>query len=370
MEDNRSIEDWVLDFLCTLHDNHDIDDQHWIHTLLDHGVSNTTSEVVELGTLIQTTIMDTLLAKLLGISPAVLAKVALVEEYICTIWEHNNLDKQVLYNFILDNPVQREAILNLIQPRKEQTTPEIQLPSQQTVENTPTSLENQMVITTSNVHKINTTVPEQNYTNRDTENNHMTQRISEEEYIQEVDMTEAETATEQEITIQVTSHDIKDIADYSIRDRVSQPLNPFFVTKKGTFMAGVLLANTPRENKEEQINYLTHIFRLSKANKDLIGTTFINGNYWYTFKFKLQLDLINCVEKLNGKSEGEFKILYLKGIPSTQTDLTEEKKKMTTPPKNIIKDDTNLETTNNKGKGKQMYTDNPFKLVQGATTFD
>jgi len=67
--------------------------------------------VVELGTLIQITIMDMLIARLLGISPSILAKVALIEEYICTIWEHNNLEKQTLYNFILDNPQQREAIL-------------------------------------------------------------------------------------------------------------------------------------------------------------------------------------------------------------------------------------------------------------------
>jgi hypothetical protein len=111
MEDNRPIEDRVLDFLSTLHDNHDIDDQKWIRTLLDHGVNNTSSEVVELGAMIQTTIMDMLLGKLLGINPIALAKAALVEDYIGEIWEHNNLEKQSLYNFILDNPQQREAIL-------------------------------------------------------------------------------------------------------------------------------------------------------------------------------------------------------------------------------------------------------------------
>ena len=104
MEDTRPIEDRVLDFLSTLHDNHVIDDQQWIWTLLDHGVNNTLSEIVELGAMIQKTVMDMLIGKLLGINPIALAKVALVEDYIGEIWEHNNLDKQSLYNFIVDNP--------------------------------------------------------------------------------------------------------------------------------------------------------------------------------------------------------------------------------------------------------------------------
>jgi hypothetical protein len=84
--------------------------------LLDHGVNNTSSEIVELGAIIQTTIMDMLIGKLLGINPTALAKAALVEDYIGEIWEHNNLEKQSLYNFILDDPLQREAILQMIQP--------------------------------------------------------------------------------------------------------------------------------------------------------------------------------------------------------------------------------------------------------------
>ena len=117
MDDHRPIEDKVLEFLSTLHDNHEIGDQRWIRTLLDYGVNNTTSEIVELGAMIQTTVMDMLLGKLLGINPTVLAKASLVEDYIGEIWEHNNLEKQSLYNFILDNPEQRGAILQLIQSK-------------------------------------------------------------------------------------------------------------------------------------------------------------------------------------------------------------------------------------------------------------
>ena len=133
MEDHRPIEDKVLEFLSTLHDNHEVGDQRWIRTLLDYGVNNTTSEIVELGAMIQTTVMDMLLGKLLGINPAVLAKASLVEDYIGEIWEHNNLEKQSLYNFILDNPEQREAILQLIQSKTD-IEPNSSLPIEQQAE--------------------------------------------------------------------------------------------------------------------------------------------------------------------------------------------------------------------------------------------
>ena len=71
-------------------------------------------------------------------------------------------------------------------------------------------------------------------------------------------------------------------------------------------MAGVLMANTPGNDEEEQVNYLTHTFKLSRDNRSLIDTTFVNGNGWYTVRFKLKLDLINCVEKINGKKDEDF----------------------------------------------------------------
>ena len=52
MDNHRPIEDKVLEFLSTLQDNHEVGDQRWIRTLLDHGVNNTISEIVELGAMI------------------------------------------------------------------------------------------------------------------------------------------------------------------------------------------------------------------------------------------------------------------------------------------------------------------------------
>jgi hypothetical protein len=112
------------------------------------------------------------------------------------------------------------------------------------------------------------------------------------------------------------------VPDYSVRNRVVKPTNPFFITKKGTYMAGVLMANVPGDDKEERINYLAHLFRLAKEEKHLIGTTFTNGNHWFTMHFKLNLDMENCVERINGKNDEDFKIIYLKGGLKKEEQLT------------------------------------------------
>ena len=59
------------------------------------------------------------------------------------------------------------------------------------------------------------------------------------------------TVTELENITNVTVGNIKDISDYQTRNRTTQPTNPFFITKKGSYMAGVLMANTPGDNEKE-----------------------------------------------------------------------------------------------------------------------
>ena len=361
MDDHRPIEDKVLEFLSTLHDNHEVGDQRWIRTLLDHGVNNTTSEIVELGAMIQTTVMDMLLEKLLGINPMVLAKATLVEDYIGEIWKHNSLEKQSLYNFILDNPEQREAILQLIQS-KTNIESNLPLPIEQLAEgandrvtqikdmtqeqfNQHNQQSNSTILTTGTIA---------------TAVNHTLSTNLEEPAVQEITMTEAEVDRIPETVISVMSHDIKDVSDYSIRNRIFQPTNPFFITKKGSNMAGVLMANTPEEDQEKQTNYLAHLFRLAKDEKYLIQNAFINGNYWFTVQFKLALDMTNWVKRINSREGEDFRILYLKGEfkqepkqIKTEESPTQHNRKQHDKELNIkVKDGEQPQTT--KAKGKSM----------------
>lgn len=131
-------------------------------------------------------------------------------------------------------------------------------------------------------------------------------------------MEEAESEQTQANTPNPVTHDIKEIPDYRIRNRTEQPTNPFFITEKGTPMAGVLMANVPGENMGERINYLTHMFKLAKEDRHLIVPTFLKGNHWFTVHFKLELDMRNCIERLNNKEGEDFKILCLRGGPTKE----------------------------------------------------
>jgi hypothetical protein len=136
-------------------------------------------------------------------------------------------------------------------------------------------------------------------------------------------------------------------------------------------MARVLMANTPGDDEETQISYLACTFKLAKENKGLIKTTFINGNGWYTIKFKLQLDLINCVEKINKKKDEDFRILYLRGGPTEKQEKTESSNKMqqiqtqhttTYKGKNIT---VNKNIVCTKKVDTKTINKNPYNLVEG-----
>ena len=115
MEGNKTIDEYIINLLNNLQDNYSKDDQQWVKTLIEQGANNISPELKELGTLMHTTIMDTVLAKLLGINPNVLARAAVMEDYICEIWGHNNLDKDALYKPILEES-QRIAIYESLKP--------------------------------------------------------------------------------------------------------------------------------------------------------------------------------------------------------------------------------------------------------------
>jgi len=99
------------------------------------------------------------------------------------------------------------------------------VPTQQTVEETQTTSENQTMTAISDTHITNVPTPYHSSTDMMLES---IQVGIEEISIQEIDMIEAETTQEEEVVV-VILHDIKDISDYTIRNRVAQPSNPFFI---------------------------------------------------------------------------------------------------------------------------------------------
>jgi RNA recognition motif-containing protein len=69
---------------------------------------------------------------------------------------------------------------------------------------------------------------------------------------------------------------------------------------------------------------------LAKEERHLIRSTFTNSNNWFTVQFKLELDIRNFVEKLNGKEGEDFEIIYLKGGSREEEQPSKTEKSSTT----------------------------------------
>jgi hypothetical protein len=116
--------------------------------------------------------------------------------------------------------------------------------------------------------------------------------------LQEIEMSEAKTSEsdskkeendnnidDDDITT-ILLNDIKKLQHYETRNKPTQTLNSFFITNKGTFTAGTLIANTPGDSKQEQKAYLANMLHLPKSQILLIKNLFFNSNGWYAINFK------------------------------------------------------------------------------------
>lgn len=375
----------IIEHLSTLKDEHHADDKEWFCKLIQNCHHRKESEEIDLGISFNTTMLDMITAKMMNIDPRLIIKADIIKTYIKDLWFKNELNINILEEHIINNPQYRSAIATILRPSDAQTQPNSDLAPQVT--------QHQTYIEQPVEHLAEIQYQQQllqhSEINQTTEQITTTQVELIETPLQEIDMVEATTENNEEVA-DVTSHDIKEIPIYQIRNRTVQPDNPFYLVKDGDYKAGVLMANTPGENKEEQTNYLLHTLRLSKENKKLIGSEFTKGNYWFTFHFKHQLDMCNCVKRINEKIKGEFKILYLKGKPEEE----DVKKSIPNEPgkradqmptkviqkkpenkyaekqkgKETIKKHTNaLETSKDIRKDNRTTHNNPYKLVKNKT---
>jgi hypothetical protein len=114
-----SLEEQIIEHLRTLEDHHNEGDQKWLHTLIEDGLTNTASEISDLGALINITVIDAVAARFLNIKPNTVVKWALAKEYIKQIWEFNQLDMNILNKFLIEDSQQIAQILSILQPRQD-----------------------------------------------------------------------------------------------------------------------------------------------------------------------------------------------------------------------------------------------------------
>lgn len=306
--------DQFIQTLLQLKDNHKQEDQQWFQKLLELNSHNLESIDINAGLLINFTVLDSIIAKLLNFDLKLLAKIRVVGAYINQLWESNGGDITKLNDFIICEDQARELSNKVNLP----ITPTNSIP---TIYTCPTLTQNlQQETDTSLIAK-----PISNLVQNKTEQEDIFMYEKEVE-LQEIEMLEAKTSeletqndddnTKDNMTTTLLK-DIKESKHYKTRNRSAQTPNPFFITNKGAFTAGILIANTPGDSKQEQKTYLANMLRLSKPQISLIKNLFSNGNGWYTINFQYQHDMINCVQKLNNKNEEDFKLIYITGGPDT-----------------------------------------------------
>lgn len=318
----------IIESLPKFIDNHKQADREWFHKLLDHNKTNEANSAdIEAGITINITIIDCIVARLLDMDFRQLAKIKIVRDYLSQLWIDNGLDTELLNSHIIDDSVARDFYETHSKPANANTS---LLPSPNNVYTVTTT-------TTQESNPENTLLTcEQPIEEVIMEENLLTNEIASnilpicEQSVEEVIMEEKSSTEETTIeknntknqpdsssetehnmkTNSVLGHDILSIRNYSTRNRVATGINPFFLDKKGRFIAGAITANIPGTNGFEQLSYMAHVLKIPK-NSDLIKYDFHKGNSWITFNFETEEDMEDCIAKLNGKNHEQFKIYQI-----------------------------------------------------------
>ena len=100
--------DQFIQTLLQLKDNHKQEDQQWFQKLLEQNTQNLESIDINAGLLINFTVLDSIIAKLLNFDLKLLAKIRVVGAYINQLWESNGGDIIKLNEFIMGEDQARE----------------------------------------------------------------------------------------------------------------------------------------------------------------------------------------------------------------------------------------------------------------------
>src|SRR5579863_4136088 len=98
----QEMEREILHTLSQLEDHHDSYDQLWIQELICCHTNNTTVPDIEGGIIINITIIDNLVTKLLNVDTRILTKAKIIKEYIEKVWQQNGENTNLLNQNIVE----------------------------------------------------------------------------------------------------------------------------------------------------------------------------------------------------------------------------------------------------------------------------
>ena len=340
------------------------ENKEWFTKLFQDSLNGKTNIETDIDLIYNATVIENILAMLLAIDIKTIVKVRMVHKVISTLWEENKWDLNILNRYIL----------------QEKPTPPIQ--------------------DNSNNNEINISVANENTILL--QQNHPTVYL-EEALSEEIEMLEKEQpiTEEQDIDMEVQpTYDLIDdlaqeilgkniinIQHYDIRNRKSDPINPYHITKNKKFKLGALAANTLGETKKEQLTLTANILKLP-TDSNLVQFEFLEGNNWITVGFDYEEDLNLCKNRVNEKEKDLIKFIQLTTKKEESTKQHTIKQAQKTEQHQVISRGENKahkETTSLKKKEKmalnnnentiqqenveEANTQNPFKLISGQSQF-
>ena len=113
----------IIEHLSILKDDHHTDDINWFFRLIQNCHHRTESEEIDLGISFNTTMLDTIIAKMMNIDPRLIVKANIIKKYIKDLWSKNKMDTNILDEHIINDIQHRSTIATVLRPSDSQPQP-------------------------------------------------------------------------------------------------------------------------------------------------------------------------------------------------------------------------------------------------------
>jgi len=332
------------------------ENKEWLIRLIHNSLNNTSSFDIDADLIYNATVGENILANLLAVDIKTIVKVRMLQKIINALWEENNWDMAILNKYILNEKPDQQEIspnglknINTEEMEKEKSDKEL-------IEEL-SSPEIEMIDNDS--ISITTRAPDTKV---------------------EVESTFQPTITsnlmDDNISTEIIGIDISKTSRYEFRNRTTEALNPYYITKNKFYMLGALEVNIPGKNNEEQKAYIASYLKLPPKN-NLIQRIFWKGNYWLALEFDYNEDIVECKNMLNTKEKELIKFIQLapeinekedenKNNQQRDIDRNQHNKKEET---NMTRLFVKTTLTENKKEEVDIEEQNPFKLTSKQTWY-
>ena len=104
----------IIEYLNTLKDDYHTDNKEWFIKLIQNCYHRKESEEIDLGISFNTTMLDTITAKMMNIDSRLIIKADIIKTYIKDLWLKNEMNINILEEHIIKDSQYRSAIATIL----------------------------------------------------------------------------------------------------------------------------------------------------------------------------------------------------------------------------------------------------------------